>query len=263
MSEIIERRKHNRLRPLSVGERFGKWTVTGATAPRIKGSIAYVCQCDCGTERAVTGHSLVGRRSRSCGCKRFENGAEIARQARERRAIRENEKRLERERTGRRRKASSEAWAYRIWKSMIAQKDRAVCDRWRTYENFWEDTEPWKCSRKCRRLRVRMESERGYRKILEEQRNRCPVCVRKFSRSLRPNVDHCHKLGHVRGVLCSACNTALGQLNDDPSRCARAIRYLMRDQDAQITARTPIFQHHQTVPMQKTFKLLDFLAKTA
>lgn len=39
-------------------------------------------------------------------------------------------------------------------------------------------------------------------------------------------VDHCHENGHVRGLLCSSCNTAIGLLRDDPAILRSAIAYL-------------------------------------
>ena len=39
-------------------------------------------------------------------------------------------------------------------------------------------------------------------------------------------VDHNHKTGKVRGLLCSACNTSLGKFKDDPVLLKKAIHYL-------------------------------------
>jgi hypothetical protein len=39
-------------------------------------------------------------------------------------------------------------------------------------------------------------------------------------------VDHCHRHGHVRGILCSHCNTGLGMANDDPAILKKWIAYL-------------------------------------
>ena len=39
-------------------------------------------------------------------------------------------------------------------------------------------------------------------------------------------IDHCHETGKVRGLLCSKCNIALGNFDDDIETLKRAISYL-------------------------------------
>ncbi|MEU2596776.1 endonuclease VII domain-containing protein [Streptomyces hirsutus] len=39
-------------------------------------------------------------------------------------------------------------------------------------------------------------------------------------------VDHCHRTGRVRGVLCFSCNAALGQFKDRPDAIRRAAAYV-------------------------------------
>lgn len=40
-------------------------------------------------------------------------------------------------------------------------------------------------------------------------------------------VDHCHKTGKVRAILCRGCNVALGHFKENPLTMAHAIRYLI------------------------------------
>ena len=39
-------------------------------------------------------------------------------------------------------------------------------------------------------------------------------------------IDHDHKTGHVRGLLCYYCNTGIGNFDDSISRLESAITYL-------------------------------------
>lgn len=42
------------------------------------------------------------------------------------------------------------------------------------------------------------------------------------------HVDHCHKTGKVRGLLCYNCNNGIGRLKDDVSVLEKAIIYLKK-----------------------------------
>lgn len=39
-------------------------------------------------------------------------------------------------------------------------------------------------------------------------------------------IDHCHRTGKVRGLLCGRCNKAIGLLRDSPTNLLNAIAYL-------------------------------------
>lgn len=61
----------------------------------------------------------------------------------------------------------------------------------------------------------------------------CSICgssetVTRSGRVRRPSIDHCHRTGVIRGVLCSGCNSGLGLCNDDPARLRAAAEYLER-----------------------------------
>lgn len=78
-------------------------------------------------------------------------------------------------------------------------------------------------------------NEREYADLLSKQKGCCAICREKFTKT--PNVDHCHKTGHVRGLLCFSCNIALGKFKDDIYVMKNAIEYLQIDNtDAPIHA---------------------------
>lgn len=67
-----------------------------------------------------------------------------------------------------------------------------------------------------------------YKRRLDEQGGVCAICRLPCTKSLA--VDHCHKTGVVRGLLCLGCNTAIGQFHDDPKMLLRAAKYLLAAQ---------------------------------
>tara|TARA_Y100000768_G_scaffold282083_1_gene216917 strand:+ start:219 stop:767 length:549 start_codon:yes stop_codon:yes gene_type:complete len=66
-----------------------------------------------------------------------------------------------------------------------------------------------------------------YNLLLESQDYACAICgSKKPSGRGNFHVDHCHKTGRVRGLLCHYCNTGLGSLRDDPLLLSKALDYL-------------------------------------
>lgn len=68
----------------------------------------------------------------------------------------------------------------------------------------------------------------------------CAICGR-VDRVSPLHLDHDHKTGYFRGLLCKKCNTAIGLMGDDRARLAQAIIYLQiaqeeQEQQAQQTA---------------------------
>lgn len=67
--------------------------------------------------------------------------------------------------------------------------------------------------------------------MLASQQGMCPICQRTLSSSSKRrliNVDHDHKTGKVRGLLCAQCNVYLGFLETNIGSLDRALAYLGR-----------------------------------
>lgn len=65
-----------------------------------------------------------------------------------------------------------------------------------------------------------------YEALNDKQGGVCAICGQANRRGDRLCVDHCHKTGKVRGLLCMKCNTALGFLGDSPILVSSMAQYL-------------------------------------
>lgn len=73
-----------------------------------------------------------------------------------------------------------------------------------------------------------------YNILAELQNNKCKVCLKeetakatgKDRKIKRLAVDHCHRTGKVRGLLCQKCNQALGLLHEDERTIKNLLEYL-------------------------------------
>lgn len=65
----------------------------------------------------------------------------------------------------------------------------------------------------------------AFEQMVANQNGKCPICLKNLS-DLKIAVDHCHKTGKIRGVLCHRCNRGIGLFEDDSSQLSRAVSYL-------------------------------------
>jgi recombination endonuclease VII len=91
-------------------------------------------------------------------------------------------------------------------------------------------TKAWVSAKKLKeRWEHRLKTRYGltaadYNEMLARQEHVCLLCGRRSRRRLA--VDHCHRTGLVRALLCTGCNSGLGHLGDDPVVARRAGEFL-------------------------------------
>lgn len=89
--------------------------------------------------------------------------------------------------------------------------------------------------REWRRYREYGITSEQYESLLRGQNYGCAICGTKSTGVKEPGkkersfmIDHCHKTGVVRGLLCHHCNLGIGQFRDRSDLLSKAIAYLGR-----------------------------------
>lgn len=82
----------------------------------------------------------------------------------------------------------------------------------------------------CRRLNWKVED---YYKMHSDQNGKCAICNLEETSKSRTDgkiralaIDHCHKSGKIRNLLCHDCNTGIGKFKDNIELMKQAILYL-------------------------------------
>ena len=93
---------------------------------------------------------------------------------------------------------------------------------------------------RCKSCRAKVERTHKYNiteneieQLAAKQQHCCAICNKPETslnnkRTIVQNlaIDHCHKTGKVRGLLCSNCNIAIGKFKEDIDLLNSAIKYL-------------------------------------
>lgn len=89
----------------------------------------------------------------------------------------------------------------------------------------WRNNNPEKYKENNRRLVLKKYSLtiEDFEKMVKNQNNTCLICSQKIKKLC---VDHDHRTGRVRGLLCRVCNLLLGAAQDNIEILEKAIKYL-------------------------------------
>lgn len=113
------------------------------------------------------------------------------------------------------------------------KKQCTVCKKWkiRSKENWYAinsnkdglNFRCKECEKKIKMISKYKITKKQHNYILKKQKNRCKICGKKLE---NPYIDHNHKTGEIRGLLCQNCNSGIGHLKDNPFILFNAIKYL-------------------------------------
>lgn len=96
----------------------------------------------------------------------------------------------------------------------------------------WRQDSPLKAQQSARYRQIKFKyglKKEEYIALLEKQNYTCKICKSIDPKTLNKIsfcVDHCHKTGKIRGLLCSMCNRCLGLLKEDRQILQNMIKYL-------------------------------------
>lgn len=115
----------------------------------------------------------------------------------------------------------------------IASIWNAIHDK--TYKTKPRSPEELKEFRRYMKTDGRLKSQYGINieqlhKMTEAQNNKCAICGRHPSEDShrwgKLCIDHCHKTGKTRELLCSRCNTTIGKVGESVELLKKMIDYL-------------------------------------
>ena len=204
------------------GRVFHRWTVLGFSHIKGKGQRFWNARCQCGTEKTVNGHALRGGYSKSCGC-------------------------LQRE-------LQSSMMSHKNTKGTLAEggiKKCCSCEIEKPVNEFSAKTSTKDhlnpLCRRCVRHR-HLINDYGitadeYDLLLVAQGHRCGCCRNALTENNRSSrcafwpVDHCHKTGNMRSILCAPCNFIVGFMETHNIAPGKLTSYIMKASQIEIFAR--------------------------
>jgi len=77
-------------------------------------------------------------------------------------------------------------------------------------------------------------NHKQYEEMFIQQENKCAICGSPQVGTKRLSIDHCHKTGKVRALLCQKCNFGLGFFRDNVELLEKAKQYLIKHNQEQL-----------------------------
>lgn len=84
-----------------------------------------------------------------------------------------------------------------------------------------------------------------FERFILEQNGRCRICSTELKRA---QLDHDHKTGKLRGLLCHHCNVGLGNFFDSVELLEKAIDYIKENENGKKTIKHSIADESHCPP---------------
>jgi len=94
------------------------------------------------------------------------------------------------------------------------------------YDSFYSNPIKIEIRRKKYRERIYGISPERFDELFAWQKECCAICGNPFKNTKDTCIDHCHKTGKIRGILCNRCNRAIGLLREDSAIIQSAAEYI-------------------------------------
>lgn len=213
---------------VKIGDRFNKLVIIAQEGSKIQQSQKcrtsrklWICKCDCGNLRKTTSDKLKQnwhRECKNCEIKYCPNHIEKIK-ARKKSGI-----------------------CQKCYQSQYQKKNKKKLNK---NQKIWRSNNPekyfkYKENRKNKikndpetRLKSRSTdlktkygiSQEDYTLIAKFQDNKCYLCLGSPNRK-HLSIDHCHKTGKIRGLLCERCNMVTGTFDKNPKFLERLKQYM-------------------------------------
>lgn len=218
------------------GQVFGALTAISRTLPNVSHRRMWLCKCECGIEKQIAQPDLIGGRIKSCGYLSsklkaesmksrwqdpeaktlFLEGSQKGAQNNRAKAINRDlsiqesdvqecakckiKKPLDEFPAGRKNRRGAPRYSY-------CKTCHGEYQRVKRLKNFFNIT------------------PEEYELILKHQGGVCFIC-KLPPKSKRLAIDHNHKTGLIRGLLCFVCNKSMGPFRDDVEKFKNIVEYL-------------------------------------
>jgi hypothetical protein len=110
--------------------------------------------------------------------------------------------------------------------SMVRHSSCKECDKERVKKRHQDNPERTRNNDLKRNYGITLAE---HKQMFEEQKGLCAICKKEGDGKWKKLcVDHDHKTGKVRQLLCRNCNMVLGQVGDNVQNLQNMIEYLTR-----------------------------------